>query len=186
MICCCCYDNGSLRGKFGLSSRKITLQESQSRELHGDKNLSPSPTIPVVPIPIPPLPHWVSPHLRPVPTGCVPVPSPSPQNVSPSPPPSPLFLSPFPSPSPSFKISSTQWVTLSFGLQKNHPLVFSNSNIMWIVHFVSMHRTAGFYYISVMLNALKIRRPTPQYYRNKSPRSHGITVNLVPIPAVLP
>ena len=27
------------------------------RELHGDKNLSPSPTIPVVPIPIQPLPH---------------------------------------------------------------------------------------------------------------------------------
>jgi len=39
-----------------------------------------------------------------------------------------------------------------------------------------------------MLNALKIRRPTPRYYRNKSPRSHGrpIAVNLVPVPAVLP
>ena len=49
-----------------------------------------------------------------------------------------------------------------------------------------MHRTAGFYYIGVMLNALKIRRPTPRYHRNKSPRSHGITVKLVPIHAVLP
>ena len=28
--------------------------------------------------------------------------------------------------------------------------------------------------------------PTLRYYRNKSPRSHGITVKLVPIPAVLP
>jgi len=41
-------------------------------------------------------------------------------------------------------------------------------------------------FISVMLNALVIRRPTPRYYRNKSPRSHGITVNLVAVPAVLP
>jgi len=49
-----------------------------------------------------------------------------------------------------------------------------------------MHRTTGLYYISVMLNALKIRRPSPRYYRNKSPHSHGITVNLVPVPALLP
>ena len=32
---------------------------------------------------------------------------------------------------------------------------------------------------------LKIRRPTLRYYRNKSPRSHGISMNLVPISAVL-
>ena len=32
----------------------------------------------------------------------------------------------------------------------------------------------------------KIRRPTPRYYHNKSPRSNGITMNLVPVPAVLP
>jgi len=37
-----------------------------------------------------------------------------------------------------------------------------------------------------MLSALKIRRPTPRYYRNKSPHSHGFTVNLVPVHAVLP
>jgi len=60
------------------------------------------------------------------------------------------------------------------------------------VDFVSMHRTAGFYYISVMLNALKIRRPTPQqtpltrYYRELGPRPRGTTVKLVPIPVVLP
>jgi len=39
--------------------------------LHEDKNLSPSPTVPVVPVPISIPPHRVGPHPCPVPTGCV-------------------------------------------------------------------------------------------------------------------
>ena len=61
-----------------------------------------------------------------------------------------------------------------FRCTKNHPLVFSNSKIMCTWHICYTSNS----------NALKIRRPTPQYYRNKSPRSHGIIVNLVPV--VLP
>jgi len=66
------------------------------------------------------------------------------------------------------------------------PLVFSSSKIMFTWHVCYTSNSAGFYYISVLLNALKIRRPTPRYYRNKSARSHSITAKLVPVPAVLP
>jgi len=100
--------------------------------------------------------------------------------------PSPLFLSSIPIPIPWFKISLTQWVTLSFGVQENHPLVFSNTKIMFTWHICYTSNSASSQFRVQSMITLKIRRPTPWYYRNKSPRSHGITVKLVPIPAVLP
>ena len=67
-----------------------------------------------------------------------------------------------------------------------------------------MHSTAGFYFIIVMLNALKIRRqlcgttaadlpapmvllrtwsPSPWYYREVGPHPRSVTMNSVPITA---
>jgi len=170
------------------------LQVSSDYTAARGQEFVPIPNRPRCPYPHPhPFPHWVSPHLRPVPTGCVPVPSPSPQNVSPS----PLFLSPF----PSFKISLTQWVTLSFGVQKSPARIFQQQNNVHLAHLLHtnycMHRTAGFYCISVMLNALKIKKtnsavlpqqisPLPRYYRELGPRLRGTTAKLVPIRALLP
>ena len=54
----------------------------------------------------------------------------------------------------------------------------------WHICYTSNSASSQFTVQSMI--TLKIRRPTPRYYRNKSPRSHGITVNLVPVPAVLP
>jgi len=86
---------------------------------------------------------------------------------------------------PSFKISLTQWVTI-FRCTENHPLVFSSSKIMFTWHICYTSNSASSQFIVQSMITLKIRRPTPRYYRNKSPRPQGITVNLVPVPAVLP
>ena len=73
-----------------------------------------------------------------------------------------------------------------FWCTKNHPLVFSNSKLMFTWHICYTSNSACSQFTVQSMITLKIRRPIPRYYRNKCPRSHGITVNLVPVPAVLP
>ena len=53
----------------------------------------------------------------------------------------------------------------------------------WHICYTSNSASSQFTVQSMI--TLKIRRPTPRYYRNESPRCHGITMHLVPIPAVL-
>ena len=143
----------------------------------------------VLPQQISPLPwyyHALGPRPRGATVKLAPIPS-RPHRLCPRPHrsvPIPLFLSPFPS--PSFKISLTQWVTLSFSVQKNHPLAFSNSRIMFTWHICYTSNSTSSQFTVQYMITLKIRRPTLWYYRNKSPRSHGITMHLVPVPAVLP
>ena len=80
------------------------------------------------------------------------------------------------------KITQNNWIFWTVNLIMGAKKIVNQSS-----DFPSQKSTAPVtHQISVMLNALKIRRLTPRYYRNKSPRCHGITVKLVPILAVLP
>ena len=83
--------------------------------------------------------------------------------------------------------SSSVYTTISLrGCTKNHPLVFSSSKIMFTWHICYTSNSASSQFTVQPMITFKIRRPIPRYYRNKSPRSHGITVNLDPVPVVLP
>ena len=81
------------------------------------------------------------------------------------------------------------WTQAQGGLQIAAAMLSGNSLRQTVhTHRASVHQanSASSQFTVQFMITLKIRGPTPRYYRNKSPRSHGITVKLVPIPAVLP